>query len=180
VPQIVYKKISKGGPSPVPDVDPEALRASPDPEAPHAGPDPEARVRASFAKQGLMRTLGATLGDVASGAVEIALRPDPAVSQQHGFVHAGAVSAIADSAAGYAALTLMPPGAGVLTAEFKINLLAPAAGERILARGRVVKSGRTLTLAQAEVFAESGGREKLVALLTATLMAVQGRDGIGD
>jgi uncharacterized protein (TIGR00369 family) len=102
------------------------------------------------------------------------------VSQQHGFVHAGAVSAIADSAAGYAGLTLMPPGAGVLTAEFKINLLAPAAGERLRARGRVVKAGRTLTLAQAEVFAESAGREKLVALLTATLMAVQDRDGIGD
>ncbi|QRE77891.1 PaaI family thioesterase [Methylobacterium aquaticum] len=131
-----------------------------------------------------MRTLGATLEGVSSGAVEIALAPGPAVSQQHGFVHAGAVSAIADSAAGYAALTLMPPGAGVLTAEFKINLLAPAAGRRILARGRVVKAGRTLTLAQADVFAEtvSDGevRERLVAVLTATLMAVQGRDGIGD
>jgi uncharacterized protein (TIGR00369 family) len=102
------------------------------------------------------------------------------VSQQHGFVHAGAVSAIADSAAGYAALSLMPEGSGVLTAEFKINLLAPAAGDRILARGRVVKSGRTLTLAQAEVFAESGGQERLVALLTATLMTIQGRDGIAD
>ncbi|KMO41884.1 phenylacetic acid degradation protein PaaI [Methylobacterium tarhaniae] len=145
--------------------------------------DPEqiqARVRASFDKQGLMRTLGATLEAVSPGAVEIALVPGPAVSQQHGFVHAGAVSAVADSAAGYAALTLMPPGAGVLTAEFKINLLAPAAGRRILARGRVVKAGRTLTLAQAEVFSESEGREKLVALLTATLMAVQGRDGVGD
>ncbi|KMO40923.1 phenylacetic acid degradation protein PaaI [Methylobacterium aquaticum] len=141
---------------------------------------PEARVRASFERQGLMRTLGASLGTVSPGTVEIALVPGPAVSQQHGFVHAGAVSAIADSAAGYAALTLMPPGAGVLTAEFKINLLAPAAGTRILARGRVVKAGRTLTLAQAEVFAEAQGGERLVALLTATLMAVQGRDGIGD
>lgn len=142
--------------------------------------DPDERVRASFDKQGLMRTLGATLESVTPGAVAIALAPGPAVSQQHGFVHAGAVSAIADSAAGYAALTLMPQGAGVLTAEFKINLLAPAAGDRIVARGRVVKAGRTLTLAQAEVFAETEGREKLVALLTATLMAVQGRDGIGD
>ncbi|MEH3145501.1 MAG: PaaI family thioesterase [Methylobacterium frigidaeris] len=127
-----------------------------------------------------MRTLGATLDAVAPGSVEIALRPGPAVSQQHGFVHAGAVSAIADSAAGYAALSLMPPGAGVLTTEFKINLVAPAAGERLVARGRVVKAGRTLTLAQAEVFSESEGRERLVALLTATLMTVQGRDGIGD
>lgn len=127
-----------------------------------------------------MSTLGATLGTVSPGLVEIAIRPAPAISQQDGFVHAGAVSAIADSAAGYAALSLMPAGTGVLTAEFKINLVAPAAGDRILARGRVVKAGRTLTLAQAEVFAESGGQEKLIALLTATLMAVPGRDGISD
>jgi uncharacterized protein (TIGR00369 family) len=91
------------------------------------------RVRLSFARQGLMRTLGATLGKVAPGLVEIALRPGPAISQQHGFVHAGAVSAIADTAAGYAALTLMPAGRGVLTVEFKINLVAPAAGDLILA-----------------------------------------------
>ena len=139
-----------------------------------------ARVRASFAKQGLMTTLGATLDGVSPGSVEIALKPHPAVSQQHGFVHAGAVSAIADSAAGYAALSVMPADAGVLTTEFKINLLAPATGDCIVARGRVVKAGRTLTLAQAEVFAVTGGQEKLIALLTATLMAVKGRDGISD
>ena len=127
-----------------------------------------------------MSTLGATLGTVSPGLVEIANRPAPAISQQDGFVHAGAVSAIADSAAGYAALSLMPAGTGVLTAEFKINLVAPATGERILARGRVVKAGRTLTVAQAEVFAESGGHQKLIALLTATLMAVPGRDGISE
>ena len=138
------------------------------------------RVRASFDKQGLMATLGARLVSVSPGMVEIALTPQPAVSQQHGFVHAGAVSAIADSAAGYAALSMMPAGTGVLTTEFKINLLAPAAGDRLLARGRVVKAGRTLTLAQAEVIAETGGQEKLVAFLTATLMAVEGRDGISD
>lgn len=79
-----------------------------------------------------------------------------------------------------ASLSLMPPDTGVLTTEFKINLLAPAAGERIVARGRVVKAGRTLTLSQAEVFAITGGQEKLIALLTATLMAVKGRDGISD
>ena len=138
------------------------------------------RVRSSFAKQGLMNTLGATLGNVSPGAVEIALRPDPSISQQHGFVHAGAVSAIADTAAGYAAPTLMSAGRGVLTTEFKINLLAPAIGDVILARGRVVKAGRTLTLAQTEVFAESGGQSKLIALLTATLMAVEGREGVSD
>ncbi|CAN5240327.1 hypothetical protein BH23CHL9_BH23CHL9_15620 [soil metagenome] len=83
------------------------------------------RIRSSFAKQGLMSTSGATLGMVSPGVVEIAIRPHAAISQQHGFVHAGAVTAIADSAAGYAALTLMPPGTGVLSTEFKINLLAP-------------------------------------------------------
>ena len=140
----------------------------------------EDRVRASFARQGLMSTLGATLVSVAPGVVEIAIRPAPAISQQHGFVHAGAVSAIADTAAGYAALSLMPPDRGVLTTEFKINFVAPAIGDRILARGKVVKAGRTLTLAQAEVFAASGGQEKLIALLTATLMAVEGRDGVSD
>ena len=142
--------------------------------------DGEERVRSSFAKQGLMSTLGATLGSVAPGAVEIAIHPHAAISQQHGFVHAGAVTAIADSAAGYAALTLMPRGTGVLSTEFKINLLAPAIGDRIVARGRVVKAGRTLTVAQSEVFAEGGGEEKLVALLTATLMAVDAREDISD
>ncbi len=140
----------------------------------------QTRVLASFDKQGLMSTLGASIAHIAPGEVDIALSPAPSISQQHGFVHAGAVAAIADSAAGYAALSLMPPGAGVLTTEFKINLVAPAAGERITARGRVVKAGRTLTLAQSEVFAESGGQEKLVALLTATLMTIEGRDGVSD
>jgi uncharacterized protein (TIGR00369 family) len=138
------------------------------------------RVRSSFARQGLMGTLGATLGPIEPGSVEISIRPDPAISQQHGFVHAGAVTAIADSAAGYAALTLMPPGTGVLSTEFKINLLAPAMGDRIVARGRVIKAGRTLTVAQSEVFAESDGEEKLVALLTATMMAVESRDDVTD
>ncbi|MCU4180934.1 PaaI family thioesterase [Bosea sp. BH3] len=127
-----------------------------------------------------MHTLGATLDAVAPGLVEIALVPRPEISQQHGFVHAGAVGAIADSAAGYAALSTMPPDRGVLTVEFKINLLAPAAGERIVARGKVVKAGRTLTLAQAEVFAEAQGKERLIAMLSATLMAIEGRDGIVD
>ena len=142
--------------------------------------DPAERIRVSFSKQGLMSTLGATLGTILPGAVEIVLYPSPAISQQHGFVHAGAISAIADSAAGYAALSLMPAGTGVLTTEFKINLVAPAAGERIIARGRVVKPGRTLTLVQTEVFAENQGKEKLIALLTATMMSIEGREGIDD
>ena len=127
-----------------------------------------------------MTTLGASIVHVAPGIVEIALPASLSVSQQHGFVHAGAVAAIADAAAGYAALTLLPPGAGVLTAEFKINLVAPAAGERVLARARVIKAGRTLTLAQTEVFSETAAGEKLVALLTATLMTIEGREGVND
>ena len=138
------------------------------------------RVRNSFAKQGLMTTLGATLSKISPGLIEIELKPSAHLSQQHGFVHAGAVSAIADSAAGYAALTLMPTNRGVLTVEFKINLLAPAVGEQIYARGRVLKAGRTLTLAQSDVFALRAGEEKLIAVLTATLMSVEGRDGVTD
>ena len=140
----------------------------------------ERRVRASFARQGLMRTIGATLGHIAPGSVEILLVPSPAISQQHGFVHAGAVTAIADSAAGYAALSLMPEGRGVLSVEYKINLLAPAVGDRIVARGSVVMAGRTLTVAQAEVFAQAAGEERLIALLTATMMTVEGREAITD
>jgi uncharacterized protein (TIGR00369 family) len=127
-----------------------------------------------------MSTLGATLGEMSPGQVEISIRPSPAISQQHGFIHGGAVSAIADSAAGYAALSLMPADRGVLTTEFKINLVAPAVGDRLIARGKVVKAGRTLTLAQTEVFAEREGKEKLVALLTATLMTIDQREDITD
>ena len=138
------------------------------------------RIRQSFDRQGLMITLGATLEHVSDGVVHISIRPHPSISQQHGFVHAGAVAAIADSAAGYAALTLMPPGRGVLTVEFKINLIAPAIGDRIVARAKVIKAGRTMTLAQTDVFAEANGDEKLIAFLTATMMSVEGRDGISD
>lgn len=140
----------------------------------------EARVRASFARQGLMETMGATLGAVEAGIVEVVLRPSPAISQQHGFVHGGAISAIADSAAGYAALSLMPLDRAVLTTELKINFLAPAKGDRVVARGRVVKPGRTLTVVQTDVFAETGGKERLVALLTATMIAIEAREGISD
>lgn len=143
-------------------------------------PDYEARVRRSFGRQTVMETIGATLTAVAPGEVEIAMPVAAHVSQQHGFVHAGIVSTIADSACGYAALSLMPPGAGVLTAEFKINLMAPAAGERLVARGKVARAGRLLTVAQAEVEAESAGARKVVALMTATLVTLEGREGIAD
>jgi uncharacterized protein (TIGR00369 family) len=149
-----------------------------------SAPDAEAalvaRIETSFGKQRFMTTLGARLIRIAPGEVEIELPVSGHLSQQHGFVHAGAVSSIADSAAGYAGLSLMPEGAGVLTVEFKINLLAPAAGETLLAKGRVVKAGRTLTLATAEVFAVKGGVPKLCAVLSATLMTIAGRDGVSD
>jgi uncharacterized protein (TIGR00369 family) len=143
-------------------------------------PDYAARVASSFARQGIMETIGASIVRIAPGEVDIALPITPKISQQHGFAHAGVVSTIADSACGYAAFTLMPATAAVLTTEFKINLMAPAAGERLVASGRVVKAGRTLTVSQAEVHAERDGRRKLVAIMTATLMAVEGRDGIVD
>lgn len=139
-----------------------------------------ARIEASFGKQAFMTTLGARLVRVAPGEIEIALPVSPHLCQQHGFVHAGAVATIADSACGYAALTTMPAGTGVLTAEFKINLLAPATGEALLARGKVIKAGRTLTLAMAEVFAISEGRQKLCAMMTATCMTIAAREGVTD
>lgn len=145
-------------------------------------PDPRFRnrVQESFARQGLMDLIGARLLKVEAGAVDIVLEPRPEISQQHGFVHGGAVAAIGDSAAGYSALTLMPPGTGVLSTEFKINFVSPARGDLIIARGRVIKAGRLLTLAQSDVVAHSGGTEKLVALLTVTLMAIENREGVAD
>ena len=133
------------------------------------------RVRESFARQPLMETLGARLVRVAPGEVDIELPVAAHLTQQQGFLHAGAVTAVADSACGYAALTLMEPGAEVLTVELKINLLAPAAGERVLAQGRVVRAGRTLTVCRGEVHALADGEERHVATMTATLMAVGGR-----
>ena len=141
-------------------------------------PDFEARVRASFAKQGLMKTMGAYLSQVAPGAIEIVLPLSPAISQQSGIAHGGALVAIADSATGHAALSLMPPGTDTVTIELKINYLAPAVGDRMVARGRVVKAGRRTTVTQAEVFAETAGQEKLVGLVTATFINGTGREEI--
>lgn len=128
------------------------------------------RVQDSFARQGLMRLLGADLLEVAPGRVRIGLASRPEISQQHGYVHAGATSAIADSAGGYAALTLMPATSEVLTVEYKLNLLAPAAGERLEATGTVLRSGRTLSVCRLEVHAVSGGERTLVAAGQQTLI----------
>lgn len=138
-------------------------------------PDFERRVRASFAEQRVMTTLGARLAHLAPGEVDVVLPFRPDLTQQHGFLHAGITTTIVDSACGYAALSLMPADAAVLTVEFKVNLLAPAQGERFLARGRIVKPGRTVTVAAGEVLALTGGEERLVATMTATIMCVRGR-----
>ncbi len=142
---------------------------------PAADPDYAARVRASFARQGAMKTLGAELVAVEPGYCAIALIPRPEVAQQHGYVHAGVVSAIVDSAGGYAGFTLFPVDASVLTVEFKLNLLAPAAGERLVAEGFVVKPGRSLVITRGEVHAEREGRRTLVAIMQQTLMVMHGR-----
>jgi uncharacterized protein (TIGR00369 family) len=135
----------------------------------------ESRIRASFARQGAMRLIGAQLGEVTPGFCSITLVPRPEVSQQHGYVHAGVVSMIVDSAGGYAGFTLFPVGASVLTVEFKLNLLAPAEGERLIAEGFVVKPGRTLAITRGEVHAERGGKRTLVALMQQTLMVMHGK-----
>ena len=143
-------------------------------------PEFEQRIRGSFACQAFMTTLGATLGRVEPGAVDIQMVIRPELTQQHGFVHAGAVAAIGDSACGYAALSLMPADTGVLAVEYKINLMAPAVGEILIARGRVVRSGRTLSVCQAEMVAVAAGTERTVALLVSTVMTVRDRPGVID
>ena len=133
------------------------------------------RVRASFAKQVFMATLGATLERVEPGEVDIALPHHPSLVQQHGLVHAGALAAVLDSACGYAAFSLMPADAGVLSIEFKLNLLEPAKGERFVARGRVLRAGRTIHVCRADAVAFEGGRETIVATMQGTMMCVMGR-----
>jgi uncharacterized protein (TIGR00369 family) len=136
------------------------------------------RVRASFARQTAMATLGASLARVDAGEVEVAMPYAPHLTQQHGFLHGGIVSAALDSACGYAASTLMPADVGVLSIEFKINFVAPAKGQRFRMVGTVVKPGRTVTVVEGRAFAVDGEREKLVATMSTTLIAVAGRDDV--
>lgn len=139
--------------------------------------DPEfaGRVRASFAKQHAMELIHATLPVVEPGLTEIHLPHWTGVEQQHGFVHGGVVGMIADSAAGYAAMTLVSASASVLTVEYKMNLMAPADGDKLVARGTVVRSGRTLIVTQAEVFAVKDGKERQCALMQQTIMVMHGK-----
>jgi uncharacterized protein (TIGR00369 family) len=150
-------------------------------------PDFERRVRASFARQAAMRTLGVTLEHVAPGEVDLALPFRADLTQQHGFLHAGIITAVVDSACGYAALSLMEPGTAVLSVEYKVQLLAPARGEWFRGLGRVVRAGRTLTVVMGELRAVAqeparGAADdgELVALLTGTMMAVRDRPELVD
>ncbi|NNG04459.1 MAG: PaaI family thioesterase [Inquilinus sp.] len=140
-----------------------------------ADPDFETRVRDSFDRQQVMRLLGARLGRVAPGLVEIELPFRPELTQQHHFFHAGITATIGDSAGGYAAFSLFPADSSVLTAEYKINLIAPADGDRLIATGRVIKPGRTLTVCTFEVSAEKDGRAKPCAIGQQTVMRLDGR-----
>jgi uncharacterized protein (TIGR00369 family) len=139
------------------------------------------RVRASFARQRMMQTLGVDIARLAPGEIELTMPYGVAFTQQHGFMHAGVMATVLDSACGYAAFSLMPADAAVLTVEFKINLLAPAKGERFLFRAQVVKPGRTLTVSDGRAFAvDDGGSEKLIATMNGTLMAMFDRPNISQ
>ena len=143
-----------------------------------ADPDFERRTRESFARQGAMAHLGASLARVEPGRVEIRMPYRAELSQQHGFFHAGMVSTIADSAGGYAGFTLFPADAGVLTVEFKLNLLSAADGELAIATGEVIRSGRTLTVCRLEAYVEKQGKRTHCATGMQTLMCLVGRAGV--
>jgi uncharacterized protein (TIGR00369 family) len=133
------------------------------------------RVRASFVRQRVMSLLGARVKRLAAGECEIELPFKPELTQQHGYFHGGIIGTIADSAGGYAGLSLMPADSSVLTVEYKMNLLAPGDGEMLIARGRVLKAGRTLVVTRVEAVAVKGGRETLCATLLQTLMTMHGK-----
>jgi len=139
--------------------------------------DPQSveRMRADFARQGAMSTMGITISDVAPGRVVLQMPFNADFSQQHGFIHAGVITSGVDSACGFAALTLMAPDSEVLTVEFKCSFLAPARGEFFRLEGNVIKPGRTLTFTEGRAVAIDAGRETTVATITATMMAVRGR-----
>jgi len=143
-------------------------------------PKTERRCRDSFARQQAMTTIGASVLSVAPGAVELAMPFSDKLTQQHGFIHAGIVTMLCDTACGFAALSLMPENAAVLTTEFKVNLLSPARGERFIAHGRVVRPGKKLIVSLGEVFAEEAGKRKQVALMTASMMVVDTSTGLRD
>jgi uncharacterized protein (TIGR00369 family) len=135
-------------------------------------PDYQAKVKKSFADQAVMKTIGATIEAIGAGEIEIEFPYQSSLTQQNGFIHAGIVSTVLDSACGYAAFSLMPEDASVLTIEFKVNLLSPAKGDRFRGYGKVKKAGRTISVAEAELYAFSDQGKKLVATMVGTLMAI--------
>lgn len=144
-----------------------------------ADPDYERRARDSFARQAVMSTIGAALEAVAPGRAVVTIDHRAELMQQHGFLHAGIVATALDSACGYAAFTLMPADAAVLTVEFKVNLLAPARGPRLRCEAAVTKAGRTISVVDGRaVQLGDDGQESLVATMTATVMTVLGRAGL--
>lgn len=144
-------------------------------------PNYDARVRASFARQRAMQTLGVEIARLEPGEIELTMPYGIAYTQQHGFLHAGIITTALDSACGYAAFSLMPADAAVLTVEFKTNFIAPAKGEQFVFRATVVKPGRTLTVCDARAFAlGQGAEELLVATMTGTLMALVERAGLAQ
>ena len=152
------------------------MKAEPQPR----DPDWDAKVRESFARQTFMDTIGARIASLAPGRCEVEMPFRHDLCQQHGYLHGGVVTAIAANAAGYAALSLMPANTSVLGVEYKINLLDAAKGERFLARGTVIKPGRTLSIVECDVHAESAGKLRLVARMLATMMCVEGKSERAD
>jgi uncharacterized protein (TIGR00369 family) len=142
-----------------------------------SNPNYASLIQESFLKQGLMATLNASLAHVAPGEIHIDMPFGQHLTQQNGFIHAGAITSLADNACGYAALSLAPPGCDVLAVEFKINLLAPARAPHFQARGRVLRRGRTLTVAQADVFGVEAGEAELIATMLQTVFVRPGPDG---
>ena len=139
-----------------------------------ADPGYEERVRESFSRLTLMKTIGARLLKVGPGEIDIEMAVRRDLTQQHGYVAAAIVTAIVDTACGFAAMSLMPAGSGVVTVEYKVNFMSPARGERLLAQGRVVKPGRSLTVCTGDVYEVSGAAPKPVATMLATMVALQG------
>ena len=137
-------------------------------------PDWDKKVRASFARQTFMDTIGGRIAALSPGRCEVELPFRSDLCQQNGYLHGGVITAIAANAAGYAAFSLMPPNSSLLGVEYKINLLDPAAGERFIARGRVLKPGRTLSVVECDVEAEAAGKRKLIAKMLTTMMCLEG------
>ena len=150
------------------------------PDFPARNPDYDTRGRASFARQALMTTMGMRIEELAPGRIALAMAHDPALTQQHGFLHGGIVASGLDTACGFAAFSLMPADAAVLTVEFKTNFLNPAQGDGYRFEAEVIKPGRTLVIGEARAYGVTDGASRLVATMSATMMAIQGREGVKD